>query len=296
MAAFRDLYVLKDIRASRVNLIMNDFAAGLPSPLSCLGLGDLLCRNLGLEPWSARVLPILHRVFVSEGRTKPEMENKKSRTKPEMENKSGNLFHFIPIETVEDMTGTVELSLLLHLPGCKSESLIREQLVGCRIAGGLIQNEKIEVKPATPDGSAFCDLRRGYAMIRPETPERRKIATGDQEDLAAIAATLFPVEPQPGFGWIVPSSVGYRLLEDPETAPQRIRTRSKEVPHVFAEPVLGIAELVSERNSRLTELTETGLDALFWSWDARDDLVLGHSAYHPDPVHSEQPKEAITHD
>jgi len=280
MTAFRDLYAIKEIRASRVNLIMNDYAAGLPSPLSFLGLGDLLARRLGLTPWSARVIPILHRVRVSEGRTKPEMENK-----------SGI---FSPIETMEDLTGMVEVSLLLHLPGCESETRLKREMTGLRIAGGLIQNEEIRVISVTPDGSAFRGLRRGYAMIRPEAPERHVITTGDQAGLAAIAATLFPAERGQGFGWIVPSSVGYRLLEDPETAPQRIRTRSKTIPHVFAEPVLGIAELVSVRNKRLTELTMTGLDALFWSWEAHDDLVLGHPAYRPAPINSDHSKEVIT--
>lgn len=281
MNGFRDLYVLKDMGASRVNLVMNDFAAGLPSPLSFLGLGDLLARRLGLTPWSARVIPILHRVHVSEGRTRPEME-KKSRV-------------FVPIEMMEDLHGTVKVSLLLHLPGCDSETRLGQELTGLRIAGGLIQNEEIEVRPATADGSAFRSLRRGYAMIPPRAAERRLITTGDHDGLAAIAATLFPSERGAGFGRIVPSAVGYRLLEDPETVPQRIGTRSKDIPHVFAEPVLGIAELVSVRNTRLTQLTTTGLNALFWSWDARGDLVLGHSAYHPEPTHSDQPEEVITH-
>ena len=285
MTHIRDLYVLNNIRASRVNLIMNDYAAGLPSPLSFLGLGDLLARNMGLSPWSARVIPILHRVDVSAGRTKPEMENK-----------SGV---FEPIETMEDLTGTVEVSLLLHLPGCESESALRSHIDGRRIAGGLIQNDKVEVHSVTPDGSAFRGLRRGYAMIRPETAERRFITSGDltpeQPGLARIAETLFPADRPLGFGWIVPSAVGYRLLEDPETVPQRIRTRSKDIPHVFAEPVLGIAELVSVRNKRLTDLTMTGLNALFWSWDARGKLVLGHPDYHPESTNSEQPKEVITH-
>lgn len=271
MTDIRDLYVIRNIRASRVNLIMNDFAAGLPSPLSFLGLADLIMRNLGLEPWSGRVIPILHQVSVSEGRTKPEMENK-----------SGI---FEPIETMEDMTGTVEVSLLMHLPGCESENTLREQIVGRRIAGGLIQNENFEVRSVTADGSAFRDLRRGYAMIRPDLAERRFITSGDltpeQPGLARLAEILFPSERPPGFGWIAPSAVGYRLIEDPATVPQRIRTRSKDIPHVYAEPVVGIAELVSVRNRRLTGMTMSDLDKIFWSWDAREDLILGHPDYHP---------------
>ena len=282
MSVFRDLYVLKDIRASRVNLMMNDYAAGLPSPLSYLGLADLLARNLGLVPWSARVLPILHRVDVSEGRNKPEMENK--------------FGVYEPIETMEDMTGSVQLSLFLHLPNCDSESAIRDQMLGRRIAGGLIQNDAVEVQAVTPDGSAFRNLRRGYAMIPPDLSERRFITSGDpspeQPGLKRLAELLYPAERPTGFGWIVPSAVGYRLLEDPQTVPQRIRTRSKDIPHVFAEPVVGIAELVSVRNSRLTSLSTEGLDALMWSWEAKGDLVLGHPSYHP--VFSDHSVELIT--
>ena len=286
MSDLRNVFVVKNIRATNVNLIMNDFAAGLPSPLSFLGLADLLARNLGLTPWSARVIPVLHRVTVCEGRTKPEMENK-----------SGV---FTPIETMEDLKGYVEVSLLLHLPGCDSETALRHHMVGRRIAGGLIQNETVEIHSATADGSAFRDLRRGYAMIRPAQAERRFITSGDlepdQSGLARLASLLFPAERPPGFGWIVPSAVGYRLLEDPETVPQRLRTRSKDIPHVFAEPVVGIAELVSVRHARLTGLTMSGLNDLFWSWDVRDDLVLGHSDYHPDSHSPDQhSKEVLTH-
>lgn len=271
MGHIRDLFVLKNIRASRVNLIMNDYAAGLPSPLSFLGLADIIMRNLGLEPWTGRVIPVLHQVAVSEGRTKPEMENK-----------SGI---FMPIETMEDLTGTVDLSLLMHLPGCQSESRLRAQLVGCRIAGGMIQNDTIEVRSVTPDGSAFRGLRRGYAMIRPDQAERRFITSGDltaeQPSLTGMAEILFPANRPPGFGWIVPSAVGYRLLEDPDTVPKRVRTRSKAVPHVYAEPLVGVAELVSVRSHRLTDMTMADLDDLLWCWDARGDLILGHPNYHP---------------
>lgn len=283
MSEFRDLFLVKDLRATRVNLLMNDFAAGLPSPLSFLGLADLLARNLGLAPWSARVLPILHRVDVSEGRSKPEMENK-----------SGS---FEPIETMEDLTGSVHVSLLLHLPGCESESALRAQMQGRRIAGGLIQNDAIDVQAVTPDGSVFRNLKRGYAMLRPEQAERRFISMGDttseQPSLAHLASLLYPAERPEGFGWIVPAAVGYRLLEDPQTVPARIRTRSKDIPHVFAEPVVGIAELVSVRNKRLTGLSNAELGATLWAWDARGDLILGHPDYHP--VFSNHSEELITH-
>jgi len=280
----RDLFVVPNLRASRVNLLMNDFAAGLPSPLALLGLGDMLARRIGLTPWTARVIPVLHEVTPSTGRTKPEMEPG-----------SGT---FRPVEIIEDLTGTVEISLLLHLPGCERESAIRDALTGARIAGGLIENDRVAVRAVTPDGTAFCGLRRGYAMVRPDQPERRFISSGnlspEQPGLAQIAEVLFPEERGPGDGWLVPSAVGYRMIEDPDTAPQRIRTRTRDVPHVFAEPVVGVAELISVRNPRLTGLPTSGLSDLFWAWEARGDLILGHPAYHPDHV-SNTPEEALTH-
>lgn len=274
MSPPRRLFAIRNIEAARVNLMMNDFAAGLPSPLSFLGLADLLARRMGLAPWSARVLPVLHRVHVSDGRTKAEMTRNERK-------KAGDPESFVPVEIMEDLTGKVEVSLLIEIPGCDDELDLRRSLTGCRIAGGLIQNDVIDVIPVTADGSAFRELRRGYAMVRPDDPQRQRISTGDPEGLRAIAATLFPAERPQGFGWIIPAAVGYRLLEDPDSAPKRIRTRSRDVPHVFAEPAVGIAELISVRNPRLTALAEDTLAALLWSWDARDRLVLGHIDYHP---------------
>lgn len=276
------MIVARNLVASRVNLIQNDYASGLPSPLSFLGLADTLVRKLGLKPWSARTLPILHHVEISKGRTKPEMEPKAGA--------------FTPIETMEDLVGTVEVSILIDLPGCANDTEVRRLMAECRIAGGLIQNDRIKVEAVTADGSAFRGLRRGYAMLRPDAdrPERCRISTGDEETLSAIAHTVFPTEREPGHGWIVPVAVGYRLIEDPDTAPKRIRTRDPNIPHVFAEPVLSIAELISVRNKRLTDLTEEGLRECLWSWDARDDLILGHPAYHPETPENAS-KEIVTH-
>lgn len=263
------IFAIKNLRASRVNLLMNDFAAGLPSPLSFLGLADAVARDMGLAPWSARTIPVLHSVTASQGRTKPEMENK-----------SGI---FSPIETMEDLSGTVDVSLLMDLPGCDSAVALRKAMIGRRIAGGVISNDDIRVEDVTPDGSAFRDFGRGYAMLRPDLADRRKITTGSIGStyrLEDIAVDLFPAERPQGFGWIVPVSVGYHLIEDPETVPVRSRTRSRDVPHVFAEPVLGIAEMVSVRNQKLRKLTPEGLDALFWSWESRGNYVLGHHTYH----------------
>lgn len=271
------MFLVKDLRASRVNLMMNDYAAGLPSPLAFLGLADTLMRALGLEPWAAGCLPILHEVSVSDGRTKPEMEPK------------GAVFQ--PIETIEDMVGTVAVSLVLDLPGAEDEIAVARELVGRRIAGGTIANEMIRVLPIAGDGAALRQLPRGWAVMPARRAGRRVTSAGSQESLMRVAAALNPSERGPGFGWPVPVAVGYRLLEDPDRAPKRSGTRSRTVPHVFAEPLLGIAELVSVRSRAMTSMGETELRQALWRWHAAGDVLAGHENYHP---HTALPTEDET--
>ena len=269
------MFLVRNLRASRVNLLMNDFAAGLPSPLAFLGLAAAIAPALGAERWARRplatrrweicVLPILHRVDVAEGRTKAELSNDASV--------------FKPVEIPEDLTGSVSVSLLLDVPECPDEHRVTEALLGRRIAGGPIHNAEITVTAVTADGSAFRNVDRGYAMIRTELPKSAVVATGQIDHLRALAAELYA---DPGPGWHVPVAVGHRLLEDPATTPKRANTRDSSIPHVFAEPVVGIAELISVRNKRLTTLDDGGLRDLLWRWTAEGDWIVGHPNYHPD--------------
>lgn len=272
------LFLATDLRASRVNLLMNDFAAGLPSPLAFLGLGEAIGRALGATAWGVGVLPVLHAVNVSEGRTKAEAAPKEGK--------------FTPIEIPEDLTGSVTVSLLLDVPNCTDEHLVKEALIRRRIAGGPIDIASIVVSQVTSDGSAFkTGLKRGYAMIRAATPKSHLVSTGRIDDLKALAAELYPAERARGSGWFVPVAVGHRLLEDPNTVPLRANTRDPTIPHVFVEPAVGIAELVSVRNKRLTELTEVGLDELLWRWTAEGEWIVGHPNYHPNSRTAEQPED-----
>lgn len=263
------LFLAKVLKASRVNLLMNDFAAGLPSPLAFLGLGEVIARQVGAPHWSVGVLPVLHRVYVSEGRTKAEPSTGRAAGK------------FAPIEIPEDLIGFIEVSLLLDVPNCTDEHRVADALLGKRIAGGAIENQDIKVERVTADSSAFGNLRRGYAMIRCEPALSRFVATGAIEELQALAAQLYPAEREPGSGWHIPVAVGHRLLEDPATAPKRGNTRDATIKHVFAEPAVGIAELVSVRNKRLIGLNEARFRDLFWRWMADGTWIVGHPNYHP---------------
>ncbi len=258
-------FAIHNLRASRVNLLMNDYVAGLPSPMAFLGLAEAMGRDLGVEHWKARVLPILHSVHVSDGRTKPEMEAK------------GGVF--APIEIIEDLVGTVDVSLILDLPGCENADEVGFRLLNKRVAGGSISNKALRVEVVSGDGSCLRRMRRGYAMVRPDEGERCLISSGDLGQLERIARILFPEVRAPGRGWVIPVAVGHRLLEDPETVPKRLRARSPDIPHVFVEPCVGIAELVSVRNVRITGLDEKDMADRFWSWSSEGSHILAHPAY-----------------
>ena len=260
-------FAAKDLKASRVNLIMNNFAAGLPSPLSFIGLGDVIARNLGDETlsWSVRVLPILHEVDVSIGRLKPEMQ------------RTGSFFK--PIEIFESMHGSVCVSVIFDIPGCDDELEVSKILNGKRISGGPIWNKEVAVEKVLPDGSTFSKLKRGYAIVAPTETEMRVTSHGDHASLTRLAETLYQREGGKGSGWMIPSAVGYKLIEDPKTAPARSGVRDQNIPHVFAEPLTGIAELVSIRNPRLRNATTEKFSELFWSWHNINNEIIGHPAY-----------------
>lgn len=273
------LFLAKDLCASRVNLLMNDFAAGLPSPLAFLGLGAAIAPQLGAPRWDVAVLPVLHRVGVSPGRTKAEFAPHRTAGV------------FAPIEIPEDLVGSVKVSVLLDIPGCDDEHAVATALLGRRIAGGVIANERIIVERVTADDTALNGSSRGYAMVPAHPSDSHLVATRDLDDLKRLAARLFPAERAPGSGWHVPVAVGHRLLEDPATVPRRRNTRDPAIPHVFTEPAVGIAELVAVRSKRMKERFSGGLDALLWRWVADGDWIVGHRAYHPDTRTSAQQED-----
>ena len=261
------IFLIRDVRVSRMNLRMNDFVAGLPSPLVFLGLADSLIRERKLVPWSAKVIPVLHSVQVYDGRTKAEMTRKNLK--------------FMPAEIKEDITGSVEFSLILNIDGLESELGLGDMIAKRLIGGGVVQNNEIKVEVAVRDGSAFRSLRRGFAMVRPdpENPANLRLSMGGANSLTKIVERLFPAERPQGYGWLTPVAAGYRLLEDPRNASLRKGVRRTDVPHVFSEPVLGIAEMISVRNQRLTDLDERNFASYFWKWSTSESFVLGHSVY-----------------
>lgn len=146
-------FAIRNLCASRVNLQMNDYVAGLPSPMAFLGLAESIGRDLGVDHWQAKILPILHSVHVSEGRTKPEMEPK------------GGVF--TPIETMEDMVGTVDVSLILDLPGDPRTGARLDHSGGRRPSAAREPGYRSETPAYEISGHPACLRRavRGYRRV-----------------------------------------------------------------------------------------------------------------------------------
>jgi len=258
------IFGVRNLTFDRVNLLMNDLTAGMPSPLGFLGLASAIAPSLGCERWAPSVLPILHSVTPSQGRTKAELSLKNGM--------------FSPQEIFEDLIGTARVSMLIDLPGCEDAGTLGEALTGARLAGGSLRSHA-PIKPFSvkADGSCFSKFPRGYAVLPFETASHH-LVSGGKERISMLFDALNPGKD--GSGWRVPIPAGYRLIEDPETVNKRSGTRSDTIPHVFAEPLASIGELVSVRNrQRMTGINQETLSSMMWSWTTSDDLILGHKAF-----------------
>lgn len=58
--------------------------------------------------------------------------------------------------------------------------------------------------------------------------------------------------------------------------------RDAVTPHVFAEPGVGVGELISIRNPRLTGLPATDLSDVFWHWSVGIHHITAHPLFNPE--------------
>jgi len=270
--------MISNLIAYDVNLSQNDMVGGMPAISAFLGLGSVLLHDAGFDRWEVRVLPVIHDLQRTMGRTRPELR---------MADKTVSEGWML-----EDMPGTVRFSLILDLPGpCEIDDLIMS-LEGRRLAGGVIFPDRVEtglkVAVISKDGKGLRGLRRGRAVIPvPNSP----VTFGDPGTILPVGIAYSPADPEPGRpcsdfpsfpGFMVPCAIGYRFLSRPGEVPKMKGLRKPDIPHAFVEPGAGIAELLSVRNPRLTGASETCLDELFWRWCTGHDHVTFHPAYNPD--------------
>lgn len=265
------MILVQNMTASRVNFLQNDFAAGLPSPFAFLGLLASIAPRLGVPRWQMGVLPILHSLSVSPGRTRGNQIPKGNR--------------ITVLEISEDHRGTVVFSLLVDPGQDIDEREMAEAISTCRLAGGMIfpaSKRGITASHVPRDGSAFRRSARGRVIL---PMSGQPILSGHSEEIMSYADALFPEDRTALPGWRVPVAAGYLLLEDPQHPAERRNLRDPDIPHVFAEPVAGIAELVSPRNPRLTGMGREELTAAMWRYNTAPATgtsfgrVAAHSFY-----------------
>ncbi len=256
------------------NLAPGDFVAGIPSPFAALGFAGAIARKAGLNGWGIKAIPVLHKVDLSAGRL---------RAAPIAD---GNKIK--PIEVVETVTGQIEFSLLLEFPGDVSASLVAKHLERARFSGGSVfpigNRRPIDcVREIEGDDlpAAVRKLPRGYALT-PPLPHREScklVSFGEEDSLRSVIAAAFPGDREKGSGMLVPCPVGYRLCEDPATAAPRKGSRHADIPHVFSDQALGIAELISIRNRTHFGSTKTAFETLAWQW--RQDSTARFALFSP---------------
>lgn len=266
--------LLTNMRASRVNLLQNDYAAGLPSPLAFMGLGSSILHDLGFDRWAVRLLPVIHDLVVSQGRTKPAPEPQGTRLRN--------------VELPEDMHGTVDFSLAMDLPEERDLGEIEASVGSKRLAGGAIfrssPGRPIRAIATSADGAGLKKLARGRALT-PMTIAQTATSFGEDVTIREVKQLLNPVrddDADKALGYRVPAAIGYRLLTRPGANPIPAMARDAVTPHVFAEPGVGVGELISIRNPRLTTLTASELSAVFWHWSVGVSHITAHPLFNPE--------------
>ncbi|WP_411839796.1 hypothetical protein [Paracoccus sp. ME4] len=271
-------YLFSNLTASRVNLLQNDFAAGMPSPLAFMGLAGFIAGKVGFGHFEARVMPILYSVTPSEGRIRPEYQFQTDKSAK----------GFAPVEIPESMRGHVEFGFLLDLPGLVDIAMLQNALKKARLAGGIIfaKNGKdtFDIRSVPEGGAGLRMSPRGRAVIPGIRDDLRHLTcwteTHEFEQVQdALAQRSTEDNPTPGMR--VPAAIGYRLLTLPGQNPNPTYVRDPGVPHVFAEPGTGVAELVSVRNTALADLDEDAFSERMWSWSISGRHVVAHSVYLP---------------
>lgn len=251
------MILLSDITANRVNVVQNDFVAGCPGPLTFLGFVGAIAKDMGVSPWAFRVMPILHDVQVSAGRTKPEFRVK-----------SGD---YAPDEITEAITAQVRFSVLIDTGDDRDESGFAPLLNNRKFGGGLAWGGK--AIDCVDEGRALYRAKRGYAMV-PAT--EAPVTAGEEGGFSDLAAFLY--ERSHSFR-VAPASVGYRHIGKIAAPGVRAGVRSPDYPHTFSEPLTSAVQFVSVRNPEMTGLGSEDLISRMFTWSYDAAHACAHPAY-----------------
>lgn len=254
----KTMLIIPDLVAHRVSLIQNDYVSGLPSPFAFLGLVENAGRKARAAPWSLGVIPIIHQINESPGRTKGHAVKSGRATKT--------------LEIVEDIRGSVTFSLLIDLGEGDAEiDVLSRTIRQGRLAGGMIVPLSARFSPELIEAEFFRRIKRGRAVL----PMRGQATWSGKGSPDGWFDDAHPSDRADKPGWRVPLAVRYDHVEEPATG--RSGTRDSRLKHAFSEPVAGVGELVSPRNERLRDDDE--VRNLMWRYDQKPGSVAAHHFY-----------------
>lgn len=204
--------------------------------------------------------------------------------------------------TVDDRRSSLNAYLLLNIESDEllRGDMIRETLIGLRLAGGIIQpptgKQAIAVKIYHPDEKLTAEQQAMRALpsffyVLEDASHLIKAAreNNQQQGFDILTAPLrrwsgneteserqqnLNLPPRPAWlplqGIYRPMAVGYQLLEAP-----RLRTGSRnDLLHAFAEPIFSLVRFRTVASARKTHNPETD-GSYFWNQGPRADGVLG---------------------
>ncbi|WP_257266528.1 type I-F CRISPR-associated protein Csy2 [Endozoicomonas sp. ONNA2] len=251
--------LLPDLRLENINAEACLHVAGLPSITAFTGFAHALQLN-----WLTRevekvegdhlafhgVAIIGHDLALYDGQAKsPPALHGMHPTKPEDMNPS----------IIQEMKGDLNISLILKIiqeddedEECLDNIFSHENLQGLAafltrtpLAGGRIIKQQLPVFAASSTALAEKIQRLPAGWLLCNAKEQLESRNDDPRDnLDRLLDALAGVRGDDGKyhrqqpGWLIPTSIGYRLLEPPTNRPG---TR-KQLPMAFAEPVISLAQ------------------------------------------------------
>lgn len=267
------LFTVENIYAENVNFLASDYVAGMVSPGALIGLaGAMQMKLCGGSPYKVSVLPLIHEIEFSRGRTLGELRHVDQSVSDAT----------VVTEIPQDMPGLIRFSLIIEMQdGDATEIQVQRFIESARFSGGQVTTD-----PTAPhrrptvrrhDGWGDVDIRRlprGWAVM----PLSGPVAQGDEEEFLNLLAARQVAMQKGRIVNLVPA--GYRMLGF--GAPQLQGARDGKTAHQFAEPLTGLSQTVSSRNPFFRSLSAQDLAAHAWTWSVApgSPLRLYSPAYH----------------
>lgn len=259
------LFTIENIYAENVNFLASDYVAGMVSPGALIGLAGAMQKRLcGGSPYKVAVLPVIHGIEISRGRTLGELRH--------VDQSLNDVT--VVTEIPQDMPGLIRFSLIVELQdGDATEIQVQRFIESARFSGGQVSTDPIapgrRITVRRYDGWGDVEVRRlprGWAMM----PLSGPVAQGDEEEWLGLLAARRAAMQKGRIVNMVPA--GYRMLGF--GAKQLDGARDGKTPHQFAEPLTGLSQSLSSRNPFFRSLPAQDLAAHAWTWSVAPGCPL----------------------